>query len=758
MTDSDPSDAPDGLPASRRDLLKGVFFGGITVSGSRLDTAKALLLGGSVATDSEGGASSAEFSIGANSPWNPIPVRATESASVRDIAKNTSNVNGPPYRLTDVAKQRGLLDSPHPDNPREEPPFALRELITSQVTSSNKTDRSESGWTNWVGDWGSGNDLTEYKPENKRELVEAIIESARAEEKIRAVGAGHSHSNVAVPDKNFIRLSWYDNGVKGLVSRNRKRWMSGSTIPEPVQVEAGAPIRYLARKLLLDEGLALQNRGSFDAQTLAGAINTSTHGTGAGLGALSDSVRSVELATVVESPAQEGKPLVRLFRVEPENGLTIRPDFEREVGTHETTLIQDDDVFHSVVVGYGCMGVAYSYTIDVREKYWLYEQNVKTKWNSFKNNIDTLREPPENYNSGFEPFDPTDSGEGGSRHFQFLLNLSMAQQAYNTNTQPGKIRLEPNCLVISHREPHKYANNGNSWPRWQEQSNIGKWPGDNWPPERKGKSDTRKYFESKFGRSFHPLFPPENSAPGINKYFGKMAKDDGPFEGPDKSNKFRRAGGGVPRGKWSASFVALKRPKEYHPDPPWDKGPVEPPLAISTEIAVPADEVVKAVEAVIDRVNNHPLTFHVPMGVRFVDRSEHFLAPEYAGPNDPPGPVAKVEVPYTVETFKGVSGPGADVVSIPRKDPDEKDMLTYAKEALAAVEAELITMSGNDELAFARPHMGKTNTIGVTDGKSDLRKHYEKFETWQTVHEAFDPFGTFNNGFTDSKGISIDRD
>lgn len=84
-------------------------------------------------------------------------------------------------------------------------------------------------------------------------------------------------------------------------------------------------------------------------------------------------------------------------------------------------------------------------------------------------------------------------------------------------------------------------------------------------------------------------------------------------------------------------------------------------------------------------------------------------------------------------------------------------MLVFAKEALAAVEDELITMSENDELGFARPHMGKTNNIGVTNGKSELRKHYEEFDTWQAVHEAFDPFGTFNNGFTDSKGISIDR-
>jgi len=85
-------------------------------------------------------------------------------------------------------------------------------------------------------------------------------------------------------------------------------------------------------------------------------------------------------------------------------------------------------------------------------------------------------------------------------------------------------------------------------------------------------------------------------------------------------------------------------------------------------------------------------------------------------------------------------------------------MLDIAKEALEAVEDKLVTMSENDELGFARPHMGKTNTIGETNGVSDLANHYERFDTWQAVHEAFDPFGTFDNSFTEEKGISIDRE
>src|SRR3989442_9663983 len=48
------------------------------------------------------------------------------------------------------------------------------------------------------------------------------------------------------------------------------------------RVQAGITIRELGRALR-EHGLALENVGDIDAQTIAGAISTATHGTGARL-------------------------------------------------------------------------------------------------------------------------------------------------------------------------------------------------------------------------------------------------------------------------------------------------------------------------------------------------------------------------------------------------------------------------------------------------------------------------------------------
>ena len=61
-----------------------------------------------------------------------------------------------------------------------------------------------------------------------------------------------------------------------------------------VRVEAGITLHRLSRELHL-RGLALPNLGDIDAQSLAGAIATGTHGTGARLPNLSAQVEAVEL-------------------------------------------------------------------------------------------------------------------------------------------------------------------------------------------------------------------------------------------------------------------------------------------------------------------------------------------------------------------------------------------------------------------------------------------------------------------------------
>ena len=85
-----------------------------------------------------------------------------------------------------------------------------------------------------------------------------------------------------------------------------------------MRVGAGIRLRALCR-LLAEHGLALENMGDIDTQSLAGAISTGTHGTGALLRGLADQVRAVRLVTatgqVLEADAQQHRELFEVARL-----------------------------------------------------------------------------------------------------------------------------------------------------------------------------------------------------------------------------------------------------------------------------------------------------------------------------------------------------------------------------------------------------------------------------------------------------------
>ena len=108
-------------------------------------------------------------------------------------------------------------------------------------------------------------------------------------------------------------------------------------------------------RLLDDNGLALSNMGGYDAQTVAGVMSTSTHGSG------SRSARS-------PTPSARSSSW-RVIRIERAGGLPIRID-----AGAQTTM------FNAAVVGMGCMGVIYAATIEVEPEYWLTEVRELSTW------------------------------------------------------------------------------------------------------------------------------------------------------------------------------------------------------------------------------------------------------------------------------------------------------------------------------------------------------------------------------------------
>jgi len=136
-------------------------------------------------------------------------------------------------------------------------------------------------WTNWSrGQWCDPVALE--RPASRAEVSEALVRAAAAGRAVRVAGAGHSFSDLAVTDGTMLRLD-------GLA-----RVLDADPAAGLVRVEAGIGLRRLNAEL--DAlGLALENLGDIDAQSLAGALATATHGTGGRLPNLSAQVEGMEL-------------------------------------------------------------------------------------------------------------------------------------------------------------------------------------------------------------------------------------------------------------------------------------------------------------------------------------------------------------------------------------------------------------------------------------------------------------------------------
>jgi FAD-linked oxidoreductase len=131
-------------------------------------------------------------------------------------------------------------------------------------------------WINWSGSQRAA-PAAFKRPLTRAQLAQAIVDGPGP---VRVAGAGHSFSAGAVTDGTLLSLD----------ALNRVLDADGGL----VRVEAGIRLKALSRELHA-RGLAMPNLGDIDAQSLAGALATGTHGTGTKLPNLSGQVAGVEL-------------------------------------------------------------------------------------------------------------------------------------------------------------------------------------------------------------------------------------------------------------------------------------------------------------------------------------------------------------------------------------------------------------------------------------------------------------------------------
>jgi L-gulono-1,4-lactone dehydrogenase len=222
-------------------------------------------------------------------------------------------------------------------------------------------------WRNYVDDQ-TANPLKFFKPGCLEDLRQILVEARSGGYKVKAVGSGHSSSDIALSPDYMIDTHGLDRVLDtGLLDLDPK------APPEEdlFFIECGITIRTV-NKLLEKRKKALVNMGAYDGQTIAGVISTSTHGSGASLGAFPDYLEAILLL------GEDGT----LYHIERSRGRGIsKGPAQLPSGLR---FIQDDAHFFSAGVSMGCMGIIYAVVIRVTDRYMLKETRFFTTWTDIK--------------------------------------------------------------------------------------------------------------------------------------------------------------------------------------------------------------------------------------------------------------------------------------------------------------------------------------------------------------------------------------
>lgn len=161
---------------------------------------------------------------------------------------------------------------------------------------------------------------------------------------VRAVGAGHSFTPIVETSGVLISLDHLRSVGSPVALTEPDAVLPRAT--HTVTVGAGLRLRDL-NELLAQRGLALANLGDINAQSIAGAISTGTHGTGGARAGLSAQVRGVELVLA--------------------SGRVIAADAQ-----------QNPELFAAARLGLGTLGILTSVTLAVESAYFL--RAVEEPW------------------------------------------------------------------------------------------------------------------------------------------------------------------------------------------------------------------------------------------------------------------------------------------------------------------------------------------------------------------------------------------
>jgi L-gulonolactone oxidase len=160
-------------------------------------------------------------------------------------------------------------------------------------------------WTNWA---GSARCTPESvaTPRDVAELCQLTATAAAAGRRVKPVGAGHSFTAIATTTGVQVDMSALSGIVDADPSTGRVTVLGGTRL-------------HRLNELLWHRGLAMQNLGDIDVQSITGAVSTGTHGTGVKLGGIATQVRALQLVrtdgSLLDCSADENADIFAAARV-----------------------------------------------------------------------------------------------------------------------------------------------------------------------------------------------------------------------------------------------------------------------------------------------------------------------------------------------------------------------------------------------------------------------------------------------------------
>ena len=213
-------------------------------------------------------------------------------------------------------------------------------------------------WRNWAGDQACTPAAFE-RPAGVDEVAEAVARS----EQVRVAGAGHSFTDAVLTDGTLLSLDRMD------------RVLDVDRASGLVRVEAGITLGALSDELW-KHGLAFENLGDIDVQSIAGATATGTHGTGSKL------------------PQPVGRAAL--------DRAGDRPT-DRSLEVNEES---DPDAWRAARVSVGALGVVTAVTLQTVPAFTLEGLDVGRPLDEVLENIDELADGSEHFEFFTFPYSP----------------------------------------------------------------------------------------------------------------------------------------------------------------------------------------------------------------------------------------------------------------------------------------------------------------------------------------------------------------